>query len=75
MNDEVMSALARFFDEGRGPSHDEFDRLFARAGLRAADPRAAGEGTIGKMKRVRAVLGYAIDNDPEKADVLVKALV
>ncbi len=75
LNDEVMTALARFFDEGRGPSHDELDRLVTRAGLRSADPRASGDTTVGKMKRIRAVLGYAIDNEPAKGAALVKSLV
>lgn len=46
-----------------------------RVALRSADPRAAGESTVGKMKRVRAVLGYAIDSEPENAESLVKSLL
>ena len=75
LNDEVLAALARFFDEGRGPSHDELGRLIGRAGLLDADPRTSGDLVVGKMKRIRAVLGHAIDHEPEKGAALVKSLV
>lgn len=75
LNDELALVLARFFDN-RGPTHDELDRIFERAGLRDGDPKVSGEpSVVGKMKRVRAVSGYAIDNAPEKGAVLVKMLI
>ncbi len=38
LSDEVVSAVARFFEAGRGPSHDELSRLFRRFGVEGADP-------------------------------------
>lgn len=75
LNEEVLTALAKLFVDGKGPSHDHLDQLIQRAGLRSGDPRAAGDTVIGKMKRVRAVLGHAIDTDPEKGVALVSMLV
>lgn len=75
LNDELSSVLARFF-ENRGPTHDELDRIFERAGLRDGDPKLSGEpSVVGKVKRVRAVCGYAIDTAPEKGAALVKMLI
>lgn len=74
ISDEVTSALARFFDQ-IGPTHDELDRLFQRTGLMNADPKRGSPEPVGKMKRVRAVLYWAADNDPEAGSDLVKALV
>lgn len=75
LNDEIASCLAKFFDGGRGPSHDDLDRLFRRTGLAGADPRSAGDSVVGKMKRVREVLGAAIDQRHEQAWPLVKLMV
>lgn len=74
ITDEILSCVARFFDGGRGPSHDELTRQFRRFGLEAGDPQRPGD-TIGKMKRVREVLLYAMDNDLDSGDKLVISLV
>jgi hypothetical protein len=76
LTDEIVSAVARFFDAGRGPSHDELSRMFRRVGLDAADPsvRFPAE-TIGKMKRVREVLSHALDADVAAGDKLVVSLI
>lgn len=75
LNDEVAVAVARFFDAGSGPSHDELSRLFARHGLSRADPLAAGEVNVGKMKRVRAVLLYAAEQDHRGGNALTRSLL
>jgi hypothetical protein len=76
LSDEVVSAVARFFEGGRGPSHDELSRLFRRFGLADADPaeRFPNE-QIGKMKRVREVLSAAIDTNAPAGEQLVKGIV
>lgn len=76
LTDEIIGALAHFFDAGTGPSHDELDRMIRRAGLEAADPRRGPDGaTVGKTKRVREVLSYALDTDRGAGDKLVQSLV
>ena len=71
---EVAAALPRFFDDGKGCSHDELDRLIAGVGLQDADPRKDDQ-IVGKLKRVRAVLGYATENDAAAGDKLVSGLI
>jgi hypothetical protein len=73
LTDEIASAIARFFDGGRGPSHDELDRAIQRADLARADIRRS-DPMAGKMKRIRAVLGYAIDNAPKQGESLVRSV-
>jgi len=73
---EVASTLAKFFDGGRGPSHDELTMWFRATGLLSADPGSSGPlGPIGKMKRVRNVLYFAVENDPAAGVRLVNQLV
>lgn len=74
LSDEVAAVVARLFDRPGSPTHDELGRYFDRCGLAGADP-ARGGGVIGKMKRVRAVLGYAIDASPEAGTRLVRLLI
>jgi hypothetical protein len=73
---EIATVVPRFLDGGRGPSHDELTRLFERAGLAYADPLHGDPShTIGKMKRVRAVFGTALDRDREAGARLVQLLI
>ena len=65
MNSEIASAYARFFEAGKGPSHDELTRLFQRTGLESLDPARTGD--VGKLKRVRGGLLDAVDTDPSAA--------
>lgn len=74
LSDEVTAALAKFFEGGRGPSHDELDRLIERAGLGRADPRK-DDAVAGKMKRIRAVLWHASENDAEAGAKAVSSLI
>lgn len=71
---EVSSAVARFFDAGLGPSHDELTRLIRRSGLQASDPRQHDD-VVGKMKRVRDVLTAAISIDAAAASSLMQSLL
>jgi Abortive infection C-terminus len=76
LTDEIISAVARFFDQGRGPSHDELSRMFRRSKLDTADPAVRFPGEmIGKMKRVREVLSTALDTNPDEGQKLVKSLI
>lgn len=74
LNDEIISIVSRFFDAGKGPSHDELTRMFKRAGLESKDPLEPGV-TIGKMKRCREVLSLALDEDPVAGQKLVTMII
>lgn len=76
INDEIVSVVARFFAEGHGPSHEELTRVIGRVGLSKADPRATHPNEqVGKMRRLREVLSWAIDNDPPAGERLIVAVV
>lgn len=71
---EVAAALSQFFDDGKGPSHDQLTQSFIQTGLAAADPMKDGV-IIGKAKRVRAVISYAAESDAAAGAKLVPRLV
>ncbi|HEY3409464.1 MAG TPA: abortive infection family protein [Propionicimonas sp.] len=64
---ELGAVIGDFFEDGKGPSHDQLDQAFVRAGLAAGDPAPGGRtpvgSPLGKTKRVRAVFVYATDHD------------
>jgi hypothetical protein len=81
LTDAVIAALARLMDDSqsptgsRQPSHSEIEGQFGRADLLHADPNQTAGRPIGKAKRVRGVLHWAIENDIEKGERLVYLLV
>ena len=78
LTDAVLSALAKLLDDAqcakRQPSHSEIQEQFQRVGLLHVDP-GQDPRPIGKAKRVRAVLQWAIENDNEKGERLVYLLI
>lgn len=76
---ELGSVVSDFFEDGRGPSHDQLDRAFARSGLSAGDPAPAGRthvgSPLGKTKRVREVFVYATDHAPAAGLTLATQLI
>jgi hypothetical protein len=73
------AVIGEFFEDGSGPSHDQLDQAFARAGLSAGDPapggRTASGSALGKTKRVRQVFVHATDNAPPAGLMLGAHLV
>lgn len=79
ITDLIVAAVSKMVDDSqvdgyREPSHSDIEFYIARTGLTDADPKAHGQ-TVGKAKRVRAVLSWAIDNDPVSGGKLVESLV
>ncbi|WKC40851.1 abortive infection family protein [Shewanella algae] len=79
ITDLIIAAISKMVDDSqadnyREPSHSDLEFYINRAGLTHADPKAQGQ-TIGKAKRVRAVLSWALDNDQNSGGSLVEALV
>ncbi len=67
LTDAIIVALSKLVDDAqagsfREPSHSEIQMQVDRAGLSSCDPNQHGQ-TLGKAKRVRAVLNWAIEND------------
>ena len=80
LTDSVIAALSRLVDDAqspsgaRQPSHSEIEDQFRRAGLLDVDPNQTGR-PIGKAKRIRSVLQWAIENNIEAGEKLVFYLV
>lgn len=78
LSDPIVFAMARLVDdaqsETREPSHSDLDFQVARVKLQAADPKSQGQ-LVGKAKRVRAILSWALENDPRAGESLVESLL
>jgi hypothetical protein len=78
LNDLVIVAVAKMVDdsqsETREPSHNDIEYSFERAGLLDCDPKRSGKA-VGKSKRVRAVLSWALENDINAGENLVHLLL
>lgn len=76
LTDAVIAALSRLVDDAqsptgsRQPSHSQIEDQFRRARLLDADPNKSGR-PVGKAKRVRGVLQWAIENNLEAGEKLV----
>ena len=81
LTDAVIAALASLVDDSqsstgsRQPSHSEIEDQFRRAGLLDADPSRTLGRPVGKAKRVRGILQWAIEHDVEKGERLVHLIV
>jgi Abortive infection C-terminus len=78
LSDAIIVAISQLVDdaqsERREPSHSDLEFQINRAGLAAGDPKAGGQ-TVGKAKRVRAVLSWAIEHKFEAGQEFVASLV
>jgi len=78
VNDTIIYSLARLVDdaqkERRDPSHSDIEFQLDRAGLSHADPNKAGP-PVGKAKRLRTVLNWALENDIAKAEKLAVGII
>jgi hypothetical protein len=78
VNDAIIIAISRLVDdaqtETREPSHSDIEFQINRAGLNAGDPKSQGQ-TVGKAKRVRATLSWALENAPDGAEIFAPALI
>jgi len=78
LNDSIAFALARLVDdaqkERRDPSHSDIEFCITKSKLTQGDPNSQGQ-TVGKAKRVRAVLSWAIENSFDDGRGFVDQLV
>ncbi|RKP44485.1 hypothetical protein D7Z26_26610 [Cohnella endophytica] len=78
-NEAILIAVAKMIDDSlldtkREPSHSEIDFLISQVKLTNADPKSQGQ-SVGKFKRMRAVLYWALENDVPAGEKLVKRLI
>ncbi len=78
LSDSIIISVSRLVDdaqtETRQPSHSEIEFQVRRVGLETADPKFHGQ-LVGKAKRVRALLSWALENDIEAGQKLVANLI
>ena len=79
LTDSVIVALSKLVDDAqaeayREPSHSEIQMQIDRAELSSCDPNQQGQ-TVGKAKRVRAVLNWAIEHNAEVGGRFVYGLL
>lgn len=79
LNDAILFALARLIDDGqqenkREPTHSDIEFCITKWKLTVGDPKTQGQ-VVGKAKRVRAILSWAIENDLEAGRGFVEQLI
>jgi len=78
LTDSVIIAVARLVDdaqtETREPSHSDIEFQIQRSRLGAGDPKAQGQ-LVGKAKRVRGTLSWALENDHAAGESLVENII
>lgn len=78
LSDQIIVAASSLVDDAqsgtRAPSHSDIGFQIDRAGLRQADPKEQGQ-LVGKAKRVRATLYWALEYNPAAGEGLVSGLV
>lgn len=79
LSDALITAISRLVDDGqsdvkREPTHSTLTFHFQQHSLVAADPQNQGQ-TVGKAKRVRAVLSWAMENSPTAGGRLAVSLI
>lgn len=78
LNDAIAISMAKLVDDSqvdsREPTHSDIEDVVKRAGLQKADPRRRGS-VVGKAKRVRSVLMWAIEHDITAGERLVHQLL
>lgn len=79
LTESIAFAVAKLVDDGkaeakREPTHHDLDEWAKRFGLSAGDPKTQGQ-TVGKFKRVRAILYWALDNDQDSGERAVASLI
>lgn len=78
LNDTLITILGRMVDdaqvERRDPSHYDLECEITRSGLSAGDPKNQGR-TVGKAKRTKETLSWAIEHDLAGGEVFVRRLI
>lgn len=78
LTDSVIFAVARLVDdaqaETREPSHSDLEFQINRARLTEGDPKAQGQ-LVGKAKRIRGTLNWALENNSAGGEALIESLL
>ena len=78
LTDTILVAISRLIDdaqvETREPSHSDIEYEIRRMNLQGGDPKTHGQ-VVGKAKRVRSTLSWALENSPDNGARFVVNLV
>jgi hypothetical protein len=79
LSDAMIFSISSLVDDAqveksREPSHSDLEFLINRSGLTKGDPRSQGQ-TVGKAKRVRNTLNWALENDAGAGEALIESLL
>jgi len=79
LNDAIVFAMARLVDDGREeskrePSHSDIEFCVTKWKLTLGDPKSQGQ-VVGKAKRVRAALSWALENEFDAGCGFVEQLI
>ena len=79
LTDTIVVAVSQLVDDSQGdrrdPAHSDIEFQIDNAGLASADPGRINSKPVGKSKRVRGVLSWALSNDSSAGERLVAGLV
>lgn len=79
LTDAIVVAISRLVDdsqtEKREPTHSDIEFQIDQAKLASADPGRLNNKPIGKSKRVRGTLSWALSNNPSAGELLVSGLI
>ena len=79
LTDSIIVAVSQLIDDSqsdrRDPAHSDIEFQIDNAGLASADPSRISTKPVGKSKRVRGVLSWALSNNPAAGEKLVASLV
>ena len=80
LNEAVIQAVARLVDDAglaspREPSHSDLETVLRRANLLRGDPHQDPAVRVGKQKRIRSALSWALDNDQNAGSDAVVGLI
>lgn len=78
LNDAIIVVVSQMVDDAqsdrRDPSHSDLEFHIKKAGLSAGDPNSQGQ-TVGKAKRIRSALNWAIEYDSEAGGRFVYSII
>jgi hypothetical protein len=79
ITDTIIVALSKLVDDSqvepkREPTHSDIEFQINKASLTEADPKYQGQ-TVGKAKRIRATLSWALENNQEAGSNLIERML
>lgn len=78
LNEDIIIAISKMVDDSmksrRDPSHSDLDFQIKKHGLAQGDPKSQGQ-SVGKAKRVRYVLNWALEYNSDAGEKLLASLI